>query len=283
MASDRGVEIIERAKEMGAVMAGIATVELLKKSPSHEILKKVGMEINGMGSVVGIADFDEIKWPEKAKSALVIGVSHPQDKLEFDWFDTFGSSPGNRALIRINNQLSMWVEETFGIKTHKMPYHVEHGGIYLKDAAVLGGLGCIGRSNMLVTPELGSLIRLRAMLLEEELTPTGPIAFDPCDGCEDLCRKACPQNAYENNVLSADETEMDMLPGRDGFFSRAKCMIQIANDVVESGVDLNEMQVSGLDTDGESQKREPIKYCRRCEIACPVGRDELMQTIEHSP
>lgn len=272
MTSNRGAQIIEKAKEMGAAMAGIASVELLKKSPSHEILRKIGMEIDGVGSVLGIADFDEIKWPAKTRSALVIAVSHPQDKLELDWFDAFGSSPGNRALIRINRELSTWVEETLGIKTHKMPYHVEEGGIYLKDAAVLGGLGCIGRNNMLVTPELGSQVRLRAMLLEDELTPTGPIAFDPCDGCEEFCRKACPQNAYEKIVLSSVEIGMVTLPGRDGSLSRAKCMIQIANDLVDSGIALDEMQISGLDTEGKSQTKERIKYCRRCELACPRGR-----------
>ena len=45
MTSDTGAQIIDKAKEMGASMAGIANVELLKKSPSHEIIKKLGMEI----------------------------------------------------------------------------------------------------------------------------------------------------------------------------------------------------------------------------------------------
>jgi epoxyqueuosine reductase len=266
---DRGFQIIEKAKEMGAAMAGIADVEALKRSASHEILKK---EKNGIVSVLGIGGMNEIKWPEKAKAAVVVAVSHPQNTPQLDWFDAFGSSPGNRDLIRINQELSGWIEETFGVETHKMPYHVEHGGIYLKDAAVLAGLGCIGRNNLLVTPELGSRVRLRAMLLEDELTPTGPIALDPCDGCEELCRKACPQNAYEKKVLSSDEIGMDTLPGRDGFFNKAKCMIQIGNDIVDSGIDLNEMKIIGLDTAGESQTEERIKYCRRCEFACPPSR-----------
>jgi len=37
MTSDTGAQIIDKAKEMGASMAGIANVEVLKKSPSHEI------------------------------------------------------------------------------------------------------------------------------------------------------------------------------------------------------------------------------------------------------
>jgi hypothetical protein len=37
MPSDRGAQIMEQARGMGAAMAGIANVELLKRSPSHQI------------------------------------------------------------------------------------------------------------------------------------------------------------------------------------------------------------------------------------------------------
>jgi len=276
MTPDRGAQIIEKAKEMGATMAGIASVELLRKSPSHEILSKFGTKIDGVHSFARIEDFNEIKWPANAKSALIMAVSHPQDKPELDWSFASGNTPGNRLLQRINRELSAWIEETLGIKTHKMPYWVEEGGIYLKDAAVLGGLGCIGRNNILITPELGPRVRLRAMLLEDELTPTGPIAFDPCDCCEEFCRKACPQNAYEKIVLSSIETGVYALPGRDGCFSRAKCIIQSDHDVEDSGIAVDEgfaseMYPSGVETEGISQTEERIKWCRRCELACPVG------------
>jgi epoxyqueuosine reductase len=272
MTSDISAQIIEKAKEMGAIMAGIANLEPLEKSPSYEIQKKIGMGIEGVDSVLGVADLDEIKWPPKAKSALVIAVSHPQDEPELDWFDAYGGSPGNSALIRINRELAAWIEKARDIKTHKMPYHVEKGGIYLKDAAILSGLGCMGRNNMLITPELGPDLRLRALLLEAELTPTGPIAFDPCDGCKEPCRKACPQNAFEEVVIPPGEIGMASLPGRDGSFNRVKCITQIGIDVEDSGIAFDEMQISGLDADGKSQKADRIKYCRRCELACPVGR-----------
>lgn len=277
MTSDRGAQIIEKAKEMGAAIAGIASVEFLKKSPSHEILSKFGTEIDGVHSFEGMIEgFNEIKWPAKAKSALVIAFSHPKDKLELDWTYASGNTPGNRILQRINRELAAWIGEALGIKTHRMPYWVEKGGIYLKDTAVLGGLGCIGRNNMLITPELGPRVRLRGMLLEDELTPTGPVTFDPCDGCEEFCRKACPQNAFDRIVLSPVETGMYTLPGRDGCFSRAKCSIQMDNDVEDSDMAVDKGFLSGLDksgvvTGGISQTEERIKWCRRCELACPVG------------
>ena len=252
MTSDTGAQIIDKAKEMGASMAGIANVELLKKSPSHEIIKKLGMEIDGINPFREICDFDEIKWPAEAGSALVIAVSHPQNQPELDWWIGLKGTIGNSELIRINRELSAWIEETFNIKTHKLPYFIEKGGIYLKDTAVLAGLGCIGKNNILVTPELGPRVRLRALLLEEDLTPTGPIDFDPCDGCEEFCRKACPQNAFEKIVISSAETGLASLPGRSGCFSRSSCLnrpIPYSKYDEDSGIDENEMLVPAIDVE----------------------------------
>jgi epoxyqueuosine reductase len=278
MTSDRGAQIIEKAKELGAAMAGIASVELLKKSPSHEMLGKFGTKIDGIHSYEGMIEgFNEIKWPVKVKSALVIALPHPEDKPELDWTYGSGNTPGNRILQRISGELAVWIEETLHIKTHEMAYWVEKGGIYLKDTAVLAGLGCVGRNNLLVTPELGPRVRLRGMLLEDELTPTGPITFDPCDGCEEFCRKACPQNAFDRIVHSSVETGMSTLPGRDGCFSRARCSIQMDKDVEDSDMAVGKGFLSGLDQSGAeageiSQTERRIKWCRRCELACPVGR-----------
>jgi epoxyqueuosine reductase len=170
--------------------------------------------------------------------------------------------------------LSAWIEETFNIKTHKLSYFIEKGGIYLKDTAVLAGLGCIGKNNILVTPELGSKVRLRALLLEEDLTPTGPIDFDPCDGCEEFCRKACPQNAFDKIVISSTETGLASLPGRSGCFSRFACSMQsstYSEDDQDSGVDENEMLDPTVDVEDIDKTKINFKSCRQCEFACPVG------------
>ena len=277
MTSDKSAQIIGKAKQLGAVIAGIASVELLKESPSHKILGKYGTKIDGIHSFEGMIEgFNQIKWPAKANSALVIGVSHPQDEPELDWTHGSGNTPGNQILQRINRELAAWIGKEFGIKAHRMPYWVEKGGVYLKDTAVLAGLGCIGRNNMLITPELGPRVRLRSMLLEGELTPTGPVTFDPCAGCAEFCRKACPRNAFDSIVLSPAEAGMDTLPGRDGSFSRARCYVQMDEDVEDSNMAVAKGFLSGLDksalaTGRALQTEKRIKWCRRCELACPVG------------
>lgn len=276
MTSEKGPQIIEKAKEMGATLAGIASVELLKKSPAHKMLSKFGTKIEGVYSDDLIQDFHEIKYPLNAYSALVIALSHPQNKPELDWSFASGGTQGNLVLVRIIRGLSAWIEETLGIKTHKLNYFVELGGTFLKDTAVLAGLGCIGRNNILITPEFGPRVRLRAMLLEAKLTPTGPIDFDPCSNCEGFCRKACPQKAFDRMVHSSVETGISDLPGRDGFFSRARCMNQMGIDIEDSKAPVDETFYSGLDLssverESISHREERIKWCRRCELACPVG------------
>ena len=51
-------------------------------------------------------------------------------------------------------------------------------------------------------------------------------------------------------------------PGQDGFYNREICNIRMEKDVSESKkVRIKEQSV--------------IKYCRKCEFVCPVGRKKL--------
>ncbi|MEJ2639143.1 MAG: epoxyqueuosine reductase [Desulfosarcinaceae bacterium] len=264
--TDRDIShrIISKAKSLGACLAGVAGVAQLKQSPSHYLHPRM-QPYSGVGSrdAADGALNDAVLWPVGAQSAVVIAVEHREEAPELDWWYGKKSPPGNRILMRINKQLAEWVEETFQITTHKLPYHIEMGGIFLKDAAVMAGLGCIGRNNIVISPEFGPRVRLRAMLLEKELPATGPLDFDPCERCGAYCRDACPQAAFDNQVFSADAMGIDQLPGRSGCFSRATCNIQMQADI----------DASEEDVDPESGRMEKIiKYCRACELACPVGQ-----------
>ena len=143
------------------------------------------------------------------------------------------------------------------------PQDVHAGGIYLKDAAVMAGLGCIGKSNILVTPEYGPRIRLRALTLSESFPSTGPSPFNPCAICDGLCRKACPQNAFGETIYQAEDYNQDILPGRDGNFSRPVCGVQM---------DIDNDEAVEQDVESFEEPVKVIKYCRKCELTCPVGK-----------
>lgn len=246
-------------------MVGVASVEDLKRSPSHGISEKMP-EFNGVGSVdVENRKRGIVRWPERARSAVVVGVAHPSAEPELDWWAADGSggqTAGNRLLIKTVSKLAIWFEREQGIQCFKLPYHIEHGGVYMKDAAVLAGLGCIGKNNMLLTPQYGPRLRLRVMLTDAALPSAGMVDFDPCKGCHMPCRSSCPQHAFAEPIYSKAAYGLDRLPGRSGVYDRRRCNQQMHID--ESNFE--EVQI-----DNNNDPGKLVKYCRECELACPVG------------
>ena len=259
-------QIINKAISLGASLAGIANVALLKQSPSHDIYAKITPN-QGIGS----RDFAEgvkpgvINWPRTATSALVIALAHEATAPEMDWWieqDGDRESQGCRALQDILVNMAEWMERSFNLSSHALPYHLERGGIFLKDSAVLAGLGSIGKNNLLVTPEYGPRVRVWGLLLDADLNPTGPVIYDPCDGCHAPCRDACPQNAFANAAHSPVAMGMITLPGKDGCYDRDLCRLQTE----KNAADKNAIEVAG-----HGEEVVAIKFCRRCELSCPVG------------
>ncbi len=256
--------IIKKAKELGASVAGICDLTQLKTAPSFTLAPKLPQaDVGSRESSLGLKP-GEVLWPKDAKSALVIAYEHPKDQLELDWWFGKHNPPGNRILVDINKDLSAWVEENYPIKTYPCPYHVEKGGIFLKDSAYHAGLGCIGKNNLFITPEFGPRVRLRAMLFSVKMPSSGPSAFDPCKDCESPCLQSCPSNAFNEVIYSAATMGQEILPGRTGTYSREKCNSQM---VIDSG---NAQEQNVPEVSHEPVK--VIKYCRNCEFSCPVGK-----------
>jgi len=252
--------IVDTAVSIGATVAGIGDVGALRASPSHVICTQMG-DYNGVGTTRegAVPDRELFDWPAPARSVLVIGLSHPKVRPELDWWDGRGTL-GNRALIDIVEKTRQWIEDDLNIATRKLAYHIEKGGVFLKDAAVLAGLGCIGRNNLLITPGYGPRIRLRALFLDAALAPTGPIAFDPCADCRVNCRKVCPEQAMEQKAtVFSSLADCPDLPARDGAYDRHLCNIRMEKDIAES-------------RESRSGKPAAVKYCRKCEFVCPVGK-----------
>ncbi len=255
-------DIMTKAKEFGADLVGITGVDELKESPSV----KAARHIPAAG-VVGHGDANEtvpyeICFPEEAGSIIIIALSHPADKPELDWWSGKYMPPGNKQLIGITGELGEWMENNIsGIKTFKLPYHVEKGGIFLKDAAVKAGLGVIGNSNLFISPEYGPRIRMRGLMVNLQFSRSEaeppPEDFEPCINCVEYCLHSCPQGAFDEIIYSRDDLGQNYLPGKVGNYSRFKCNIQMEKDVNLS-----------LNRKGNSKV---IKYCRECELSCPVG------------
>ena len=256
-------ELLEKAKEFGADLAGLASVARLKNSASAQLFPNMNDHARDHFAeqiTTGLAH-GAVKWEPEEKTVLVFAVSHPEEKPELDWWCGEINPPGNKLLAQISAKLKQYIEEHYpDIRVYPKPYHVEKGGIYLKDAAVEAGLGCIGRNNLLITPEYGAEVRLRAIALSRELPPSGPPEFDPCRECGRPCAAACPKDAFSQVIYTREETGLSCLPAREGDYYRKRCALEMEEN--EKNAPMEQVL---------EYSKEPmpvIRYCRTCEFSC---------------
>jgi epoxyqueuosine reductase len=219
--------IIAKAMEFGADDAGVCLAGDLLQGPTH-------------------SKFPFPEGLEKQHSILVMGLSHPVNKPELDYYTRregarFGNSRGNRELMNISDRVGNWLEHE-RIVSRDLHYYVERGGVFLKGAAVLAGLGTIGVNNLFIHPGYGPRIRFRAHLVEALLTPSDPIDFDPCKDCEKPCLQVCPVRALD----------------KKGYHHNG-CQEFMDREAADTPL---------LPVDGSEQMQREIRCCRICEIEC---------------
>jgi len=227
--SDITARIIAQAKTFGASLAGMVRIDALEGAPSYDRCGLVP-RLPGAGSL------------------LVLALVHQHSQPELDWWDDRkGGTPGNRRMESTAGNLVRWLEEKLTISARLLPYYVERGGVFLKDAAVLAGLGVIGKNNLLLTPQFGPRVRLRALLVEVEVEPSEVGDFNPCARCCMPCTRACPREAF----------------ARDSY-DRLPCSDQMREN------EANRVSIAAVRQD--TAPRLCTLYCRACELACPVAR-----------
>ena len=146
-------EILKMAREFGADLAGFVDVESLQRSPSHKMHSK--LPLYELDSDNATADSDnaaaseenqptevKVNFSKEAQTILIIAICHPEDTPTLDyWRNPFpGGTEGNLRLIRINNKIIKWLKENESLIGVQIPYAIEQGGLYLKDAAAREGV-----------------------------------------------------------------------------------------------------------------------------------------------
>ncbi|WOF16016.1 hypothetical protein F1737_04510 [Methanoplanus sp. FWC-SCC4] len=221
-------EAIKKAVDLGATVAGFVPAKKLKNCPSALSAGPQGFQ-NFTGSI------------------MVLGLYHDPDCPEMDLWEEGRSTKGDRMLHRMTKELCRWLKDVHGIDAHDIPYQVHNAGIYLKDAAILAGLGCIGKNNLVIVRGYGPKIRFRALWADLK-TPEPSIQQQPnfCDVCSAPCHVNCPMNAFF-----------------DGKYHREKCLKRI--DVNKKTAYKNSL---------ETGSKKQIDHCRICELVCPGGQKE---------
>ena len=79
-----------------------------------------------------------------------------------------------------------------------------------KTVATRAGLGWIGKSALLITPQYGSAIRLSSVIANMPLPIDSPINESKCGNCIN-CVVACPAKAIKNTIWNVNTTREQLL------------------------------------------------------------------------
>ena len=167
----------------------------------EEYCKKIGVHVVGFADPSLLDRFPEANRPQtflnNVKTVIVIGF-HLYDLTLDAWNYVKEENRSYQFADSIIENLCNRVKR----KLDKAGYDslvISYGpGLYLKDSAVLAGIGPIGKNNLLITPLYGSQVRLRAIVTTAPLKCGEPILeSEYCNNC-DICHKTCPANAFIN-------------------------------------------------------------------------------------
>jgi epoxyqueuosine reductase len=71
----------------------------------------------------------------------------------------------------------------------------------LRHAAVLAGLGKLGRNNLLINKDFGNMVQIGALLTDEVLEPDPLADYEACPPNCRICLDSCPQRALTGDTV----------------------------------------------------------------------------------
>jgi len=145
--------------------------------------------------------------------------------------------------VRVANVLQRAGHSAFPVPASRRTDDDHICGIFSqKLAAHLAGLGWIGKSCLLITPDHGPRVRWVSILTDAPLLPTGSPVEQQCGACT-ACVDICPQHAFTGRPFHRNEP-------RDARFDAAACDRYFR----------------------EMEKKKSVAVCGLCLYVCPHGK-----------
>jgi epoxyqueuosine reductase len=215
---------------------------------------------NGAG-LVGFADLVNItngQWISGIAIATVIPqqvIRSIKDGPTLAYYDAYNSL--NLRLDSLAGEAAAYIE-SHGYHAHAQTRDaVQESADYRtpmphKTVAVRAGLGWIGKSALLVTPEYGSAVRLTSVLTNAEFEYGQPVTSSRCGTCTS-CTKACPAQAISGKNWTPD---ID----RNEFYTPSVCRETARNLANE-------------------RLQKEVTLCGKCIEVCPYTRKYLSSSV----
>ncbi|MDR2140507.1 MAG: hypothetical protein LBR11_01710 [Deltaproteobacteria bacterium] len=291
-------KVLEKSRELGASLAGIASAEVLNEGLEEDFRPEDVLP--GCRSVVVVS----LHIPDGSLEIMRRGVSNYS-------YNLFGYAYLNRELDFLAYRLSNYIEDQ-GYATLPIPGRncsigarkPGYGMISFRHAAVAAGLASFGLSGLALTPQFGSRQRFLGLPTTAPLRPAERILTpaEVCDGCLE-CVSHCPAQALEIKT-----PHVCQMAGQTFRFARAinkKCRIMASglSTKVWPGAKFNpQVDVPIIDDPTPSQVYHQLweerdarlrvlehseatfgaTNCGRCMAFCSAGHEAMKKRLQES-
>ena len=205
---DPNTKLNEIATFYGADFFGVADLSLAKE----EIVRQGGPAIAAypLAISVGIRLLDIIvdQLPQRAERAVAISYRQHCYELINQRLDLLTSHVS--SLLQREGWRALPIPASKRVDNERICAAFSH-----KLAAHLAGLGWIGKSCLLVTPQVGPRVRWATILTDAPMQITGQPVDEQCGNCTD-CVDICPVHAFTGMSFRVEEP-------REARYTAAKC------------------------------------------------------------
>ena len=225
---ERGVEKYQGSPEEAAQLVkaaarffGAATVGITKLDRRHIYARERGKEIVFEKVDEPYEDDKKIVIPDKCKYAIALSVQMSLDNLHC-YPTAISSAASSLGYSRCEFLVGALAEFIRGLGYVAIPSVNDLGSSVA--IAVDAGLGELGRTNRLITPEYGPAVRLAKVITDLPMACDKPISFGLLEFCKvcKRCAEACPSKA----LSFKDEPDFEVQgewnnPGHQAWFENA--------------------------------------------------------------
>lgn len=227
-------KLLERVRKLGFSLLGVADPGLFEKYP--RVRRPAESEETWSHP-------HEI-WPD-CRSVVVLGLHCREEVLD--------------ALVRMDNLWGSFYWEIIRNREYRLRDWFREQGceaqitddISVKRAAVLAGLGRVGRNSLVAHPTCGSNLRFGLLLTDADLAfddPNDPFESAPCGDCRQ-CEEVCPGGAISDYRVDFSRC---IIPAAEGWLGADEEKILAARRIQQRG---EHFEVE----------------CNKCQKVCPLN------------
>jgi epoxyqueuosine reductase len=187
-------KLLHKAHALGFMLAGVTTPEPPESYPRFEEWIAMGYHA-GMGWMASEHSLTRRNDPKlilpECQSILVLGIPYQPSELGTVGIAAYAHGDDYHDILPPRlEEISRCLNDLAGEEVPAR-WYTDTGPVLERDLARRAGLGWIGKSGMLINPEMGTYFLLAEVLLGIALPPDEPFTTDHCGSCT-RCLDACP-------------------------------------------------------------------------------------------